>query len=151
RKSGRSHVLLRCETHPPAARHPRTWRGAWPHAASGAGVPLRSSSTETCGRANAQMHDGHSATPDISPRRPTMKRNTTWFGLTLAVLLLPALAAAPARAQQTDLNGAWLGTLQAGPMQLRLVFHLTRQADGTYRGALDSPDQGAQGIPASAV
>src|SRR5690606_11980297 len=97
------------------------------------------------------MHDGHSATPDISPRRPTMKRNTTWFGLTLAVLLLPALAAAPARAQQTDLNGAWLGTLQAGPMQLRLVFHLTRQADGTYRGALDSPDQGAQGIPASAV
>ncbi|HEX7090561.1 MAG TPA: alpha/beta fold hydrolase [Longimicrobiales bacterium] len=80
-----------------------------------------------------------------------MKRNTTRFGLTLAALLLTALSPAPARAQQTDLSGAWLGTLQAGPIELRLVFHLTRQADGTYRGAMDSPDQGARGIPASAV
>ena len=78
-------------------------------------------------------------------------KKTTWFGLTLAALLLTAVASAPARAQQPDLNGAWLGTLQAGPVQLRLVLHLTRQADGSYRAALDSPDQGARGIPASAV
>ena len=80
-----------------------------------------------------------------------MKRNTTWFGLTLSMLLLTALACAPARAQQPDLSGAWLGTLRAGAVELRLVLHLTRQADGTYRGALDSPDQGARGIPASSV
>src|SRR5690606_34744975 len=80
-----------------------------------------------------------------------MKRNTTWFGLALAALLLTALSPAPARAQQTDLSGAWLGTLQVGPVQLRLVFHLTRQSDGTYRGTMDSPDQGTRGIPATAV
>src|SRR5690606_39926956 len=87
-----------------------------------------------------------------SPRRQaTMKRNTTWFGITLAVALLAVLAPAPARAQEADLSGAWLGTLQAGPVQLRLVLHLTRQADGTWGAALDSPDQGARGIPASSV
>ncbi|HEY8468473.1 MAG TPA: alpha/beta fold hydrolase [Longimicrobiales bacterium] len=80
-----------------------------------------------------------------------MKQKTAPFRLTLAALLLMALAPAPARAQQTDLSGAWLGTLQVGAVELRLVFHLTRQADGTYRGAMDSPDQGARGIPASAV
>src|SRR5690606_18064516 len=80
-----------------------------------------------------------------------MKRNTTWFGLALAALLLTALSPAPARAQQTDLSGAWLGTLQVGPVQLRLVFHLTRQSDGTYRGTMDSPDQGTRGIPATAA
>src|SRR5690606_8106587 len=108
--------------------------------------------TETCGRAVTPVPDGHAAPLNTcTEASTTMKRNTTWFGLTLAVLLLTALAPAPARAQQTDLSGAWLGTLQAGPTQLRLVFHLTRQADGTYGGAMDSPDQGAQGIPASAV
>lgn len=80
-----------------------------------------------------------------------MNQKTRGFGPTLAVLLLMVLAPASARAQQTDLTGAWLGTLQVGPTQLRLVFNFTRQDDGTYRATMDSPDQGAQGIPVNSV
>lgn len=80
-----------------------------------------------------------------------MKHKTTFFRLALAGLLLTATMSAPARAQQPDLDGAWLGTLEAGAIKLRLVFRFTRQVDGTYGAALDSPDQGARGIPASSV
>ena len=80
-----------------------------------------------------------------------MKQKTTSIRLALAALLLTALTSAPVRAQQPNLSGAWLGTLQVGAVKLRVVFHFTRQADGAYRAALDSPDQGARGIPASSV
>src|SRR5690606_36246901 len=66
-----------------------------------------------------------------SPRRQTtMKHKTTFFRLALAGLLLPATMSAPARAQQPDLDGAWLGTLEAVAIKLRLVFRFTRQVDG---------------------
>jgi fermentation-respiration switch protein FrsA (DUF1100 family) len=40
----------------------------------------------------------------------------------------------------------WEGTLKAGAVEVRLVFHLFKQKDGTYAGTLDSPDQGATGL-----
>lgn len=40
----------------------------------------------------------------------------------------------------------WEGTLKIGGVELRLVFHLFKQKDGTYLGTMDSPDQGAKGI-----
>ena len=46
----------------------------------------------------------------------------------------------------TALLGAWSGKLYAGAMSLRLVLHL-EQADGYVIITLDSPDQGANGIP----
>src|SRR5690606_25335511 len=55
----------------------------------------------------------------------------------------------PVHAQQADVTGAWLGTLKPGPIELRLVFHFERKEDGTYSATLDSPDQGARGIPVS--
>lgn len=55
----------------------------------------------------------------------------------------PQAAPFPADAQ------VWEGKLQVGPQSVRLVFHLGRQPDGTYAARLDSPDQGAMGIPAS--
>lgn len=48
----------------------------------------------------------------------------------------------------TALLGAWSGKLNVGPMSLTLVLHL-EQADGSVKVSLDSPDQGAKGIPAS--
>ncbi|MEZ4414324.1 MAG: alpha/beta fold hydrolase [Gemmatimonadota bacterium] len=53
-------------------------------------------------------------------------------------------------AQQPSLAGDWLGTLQAGPTELRIVFHVTGEAGG-YAATLDSPDQGVAGIPVAAV
>ena len=46
----------------------------------------------------------------------------------------------------TALLGSWSGKLKAGAMSLTLVLHL-EQADGYVIAALDSPDQGAKGIP----
>src|SRR5262245_118582 len=43
------------------------------------------------------------------------------------------------------------GTLRVGDIELRLVFHLFKQEDGTYLGTMDSPDQGAKDIPLDEV
>ncbi len=48
-------------------------------------------------------------------------------------------------------QGAWSGMLEAGAARLRLVFHVTAGADGALSGTMDSPDQGAAGIPATSV
>ena len=47
----------------------------------------------------------------------------------------------------TELLGSWSGKLNVGPASLTLVLHL-EQADGYVKATLDSPDQGAKGIPA---
>ena len=48
------------------------------------------------------------------------------------------------------LAGDWQGKLDVGSMKLRLVTHF-EQTDGGWSGTLDSPDQGARGIPMDAV
>src|ERR1700733_6419158 len=50
----------------------------------------------------------------------------------------------------TGIEGEWSGTLNIG-VPLRLVLHLSRAADGSLTGALDSIDQSASGIPLSKV
>lgn len=47
----------------------------------------------------------------------------------------------------TALLGSWSGKLKVGAMSLTLVLNL-EQADGYVKVSLDSPDQGAKGIPA---
>lgn len=41
----------------------------------------------------------------------------------------------------------WFGTLDAGPLELRLIVVLEPQADGTWKGELISVDQGSIAIP----
>ncbi|MEN6499561.1 MAG: alpha/beta fold hydrolase [Rectinema sp.] len=49
-----------------------------------------------------------------------------------------------------SLAGDWSGSLKFGATSLKIVFHVT--AVGTeYSATMDSPDQGARGIPVSAV
>lgn len=60
----------------------------------------------------------------------------------LLALLLPAFQAAA-------LTGAWSGRLQVGQMSLRLVFNFSEDASGNTLCTLDSPQQGAKGIPAT--
>jgi pimeloyl-ACP methyl ester carboxylesterase len=43
------------------------------------------------------------------------------------------------------------GTLKVSGIEIRLVFHLFKQKDGTYLGTMDSPDQGAKDIPLDEV
>jgi hypothetical protein len=47
----------------------------------------------------------------------------------------------------TALLGSWSGKLNAGAVSLTLILNL-EQADGYVKASLDSPDQGAKGIPA---
>lgn len=66
------------------------------------------------------------------------------------IILLLTLIALTGQAQvnsTTALLGAWSGKLKVGAMSLTLVLHL-EQADGYVIATLDSPDQGAKGIPA---
>jgi hypothetical protein len=50
-----------------------------------------------------------------------------------------------------DVSGDWMGTLKAGPAELRLALHITKATDGTLKATLDSLDQGANGIPTQSV
>ena len=52
--------------------------------------------------------------------------------------------------QGQDIAGDWNGVLKVQGMQLRLVFHITK-ADNGYASTLDSPDQGALGIPVTST
>jgi len=63
----------------------------------------------------------------------------------------PAPAPMPEMQQPPQIAGDWQGTLSAGPVQLRLLLHITAAANGSFTGTLDSVDQGALGLPASGI
>ena len=67
----------------------------------------------------------------------------------MSALVLAVLVVAPSHAQA--IAGDWHGTLQVGVEQLRLVLHVTPDGKGGFAGTLDSLDQGALGIPVSAL
>ncbi|MGA7381504.1 MAG: hypothetical protein WBX03_11685, partial [Terriglobales bacterium] len=68
------------------------------------------------------------------------------------ILILAAVVAATASfASAQDIVGEWQGTLSANGAELRLVLHITKNADGTLKATLDSVDQGANGIPVSSI
>lgn len=66
----------------------------------------------------------------------------------IATILVLALAAFGASGQ--EIAGQWNGVLKVQGIQLRLVFHVTA-ANGGFSATMDSPDQGASGIPVSAT
>jgi uncharacterized protein len=71
---------------------------------------------------------------------------------TLALLLLWLSLTASAYAQaRSEVEGTWFGRLQAGAYSVRIVFNISADEAGRLTATLDSPDQGATGIPASAV
>ncbi len=56
----------------------------------------------------------------------------------------------PKPAAPSDIDGAWMGAIDAGAIKLRCVFHITNTAEG-LTATMDSPDQGASGIPVTTV
>lgn len=65
----------------------------------------------------------------------------------LRALLFVAAALSMSVVSAASIDGSWEGKLQAGGTTLRVVFNLVTQADGTLKATMDSPDQGAYGIP----
>ncbi len=49
-----------------------------------------------------------------------------------------------------NIVGQWNGTLSIQGAQLRVVFHIVK-ADNGYSSTMDSPDQGAKGIPVTST
>ncbi len=74
-------------------------------------------------------------------------RLAVWSGLLILVLLpgLDVLAQAP-----SDVVGTWHGTLSVGANDLRMVVHIETAGD-SLTATMDSPDQGATGIPVQEV
>ena len=73
------------------------------------------------------------------------------LALSLVLLLGPGVSFAHLVAFPTPdepVEGSWLGTLQTGGVELRIVFHISQDSVGVLTATLDSPDQGATGIPA---
>lgn len=54
-----------------------------------------------------------------------------------------------ALAQHQDITGSWNGALSIGEAKLRIVINLSTAPDGKLIATMDSPDQGAKGIPVS--
>jgi fermentation-respiration switch protein FrsA (DUF1100 family) len=54
-------------------------------------------------------------------------------------------------AKPSDIDGAWMGTLEVGGgIKLRVVFHIVNTENG-LTATLDSPDQGVKGLPTTKV
>ncbi|MFA5045489.1 MAG: acyl-CoA thioester hydrolase/BAAT C-terminal domain-containing protein [Paludibacter sp.] len=86
----------------------------------------------------------------------TFKQSGQSFPLTLIRDVPEKAVLAPIPTLETDqkksdkILGEWNGMLKAGGMQMRLVFNITK-TDAGYSATMDSPDQGAKGIPMSKV
>lgn len=69
---------------------------------------------------------------------------------TMVFLALLAFAL-PSVAQDERFAGDWQGTLTVGVAELPLILHLRQGDDGDWTGTMDSPAQGATGLPAGRI
>lgn len=66
----------------------------------------------------------------------------------LFYLLIGLFFSMSINAQEKDLSGVWSGKLELpNTMKLTVVINISMNSDGTFTSTLDSPDQGAKGIP----
>lgn len=80
-------------------------------------------------------------------------RNKSAFiiGIFVALILITALSALGKGAETEDIEGVWMGTLKVSVVELRILFKINANADGTLAATMDSPDQGAENIAVSKV
>src|SRR5262249_50883882 len=74
-----------------------------------------------------------------------MKLIGTFVCATFLLTLLPNSLLALPNVQSSE--EIWAGALDISGQQLRIVVHLKKNSDGSYTSTMDSPDQGAKGIP----
>ncbi len=66
----------------------------------------------------------------------------------ITFIILMSILTVAAFAQ--DITGQWNGVLKVSGMQLRIVFNIAKTDTG-YTSTMDSPDQGAKGIPVTST
>jgi pimeloyl-ACP methyl ester carboxylesterase len=72
------------------------------------------------------------------------------FFIVLSLLASVAFAVSQEQTPQVKPEGDWKGTLNAGGTKLDLVLHVSKK-DGALTATLDSPDQGATGLPIESI
>lgn len=74
------------------------------------------------------------------------------FAIVLSLLYLSSFFTLPVIAQSpASPAGDWQGTLDIGAAKLRIVFHIKSDDAKGLSATMDSPDQGATGIPVTSV
>lgn len=93
---------------------------------------------------------GSRPVPHPEPRR--ISTLAIGFMLCLPALLLCVAPASASSPPDPAILGSWSGPLVVGPgIELRLVFHIEADQEGRLTATMDSPDQGATGIPIQEV
>ncbi len=77
-----------------------------------------------------------------------MSKRNALASLILAGLLLATCTLVSA---QTEIEGSWQGTLAVPGANLHIVFNIAKSPEGDLFATMDSPDQGATGIPVDRV
>ena len=72
---------------------------------------------------------------------------TTIFALCFVLIAAPA----PGQTPTSPVSGSWEGAIEAGAVRLRIGVTITAQPDGSLAATMDSPDQGAYGLPLNDV
>jgi uncharacterized protein len=75
------------------------------------------------------------------------KMKNILYALIFAIIIIPSFVLP----QEKGIEGIWLGSLKVSGINLRIVFHITKAAEGNYTATMDSPDQGAKNIPVEKV
>jgi fermentation-respiration switch protein FrsA (DUF1100 family) len=78
-------------------------------------------------------------------------KSTLRTAISVALILITALSALSKGAEKEGIEGIWMGTLKVSVVELRIVFKISANADGTLAATIDSPDQGAEDIPVNKV
>ncbi len=68
-----------------------------------------------------------------------------------AIMVAVMAVAAVCVAQAQDVTGDWQGPLAIGAGVVRIVLHVTKSPEGTLKATMDSPDQGALGMPVDSI
>ena len=73
-------------------------------------------------------------------------KTTSIYQQTKAIAVSLAIFLSGTFLQAQDITGQWNGVLNIQGISMRIVFHINKAGDG-YTSTMDSPDQGAAGIP----
>jgi hypothetical protein len=115
------------------------------------GIPVSSTTISGDSVVFAIASIGGSYKGSISSDKSSIKGKWSQGGASLDLPLnrtSPAVETAQTPAD-TSIVGMWQGTLEIGRMKLRIVFHVVKTDSGKFVSTVDSPDQGAKGIPVS--
>ena len=77
--------------------------------------------------------------------------NLICFALIIMVGIDIIVSAQQQDTSEISIEGIWQGKLKVPGTELRVVFKISKNPDGTLTATLDSPDQGVTGIPVAEV